>query len=72
MADDEWSAVSRFYDDLLNLEPSLSKRCVTRNTWLLAITVAKEGNNAYEALTDEPVPAIARLGRTYRCRPKPP
>jgi hypothetical protein len=63
----EWSMVSRFYDDLLNIEPSLSKPCVTLNTRRLATTVAKEGNRAYEALANESVPEMTRLGHVFRC-----
>src|SRR3954447_22850583 len=62
-----WSMVSRFYDDLLNLEQSISKPCVTPNTRRLATTVAKEGNSAYEALSNESVPSIERLGHAFQC-----
>jgi hypothetical protein len=60
--------VSAFYDDLLNLQESLSKQCVTQGTRRLATTVAKRGNRAYEALEGETVPAMSELGKTLSCR----
>jgi hypothetical protein len=66
----EWSRMSAFYDDLLNLQESLSKQCVTSGTRRLATTVATRGNRAYEALVGESVPSITELGNESRCRPR--
>jgi hypothetical protein len=63
-----WVKVSGFYDDLLNIKPSLSGRCVTAQTRRYAATVAREGNAAYEALRHEPVPAVEKLGSVATCR----
>jgi hypothetical protein len=65
----DWSQVSAFYDDLLNLEHSLLRRpCVSVGTWRLATTVAKSGNAAYMALERRPIPAISNLRAVYPCR----
>jgi hypothetical protein len=66
----EWSAVSGFYDDLLNLQESLSSRCVTGGTRRLATTIAKRGNRAYVALENQSVASISELGNELRCRPR--
>jgi hypothetical protein len=68
----EWSTVSAFYDDLLNLQESLSKQCVTPGTRRLATTVAKRGNRAYLALEGETVPTMSELGKTFTCRTRAP
>lgn len=65
---DDWAAVSRFYDDLLNIQPSLTRSCVTRATRRFATTVAKEGNAAYVALGNDPIPSLAQLGLSNNCR----
>jgi hypothetical protein len=65
---DGWTSVSRFYDDLLNLQPSLTRSCVTRATRRFATTVAKEGNTAYVALGNDPIPSVAHLGLYGNCR----
>lgn len=63
----DWIAVSRFYDDLLNIQPSLSRTCVTRATRRFAATVAKEGNTAYVALGNTSIPALAEIGLDSNC-----
>jgi len=67
VASRDWSMVSSFYDDLLNIEPSLSRGCVTRETQRYATTVAKEGNAAYEALGNGSIPSIAKVGTGSGC-----
>jgi hypothetical protein len=70
VTESEWSTVSAFYDDLLNLQDSLSKHCVSFGTRRLATTVAKRGNRAYAALEGESVPSISELDKELRCRPR--
>jgi hypothetical protein len=70
VTENEWSTVSAFYDDLLNLQDSLSKHCVTVGTRRLATTVAKRGNHAYAALEGESVPSISELDKELPCRPR--
>jgi hypothetical protein len=64
----EWSPVSTFYNDLLNIEPSLSRGCVTKATRRFATTVAKEGDAAYRALGNPAIPSIAKAGTGTGCR----
>jgi hypothetical protein len=68
ITNDQWSAVERFYDDLLNVEPSLTRKpCVTPNARKLAITVAKEGDAAHEALGNGHISAISKPIYRYQC-----
>lgn len=63
----QWSVVSSFYDSLMNIEPSLSRTCVTGNTQRFATTVARMGNAAYVALGNESIPTIATTGTHVPC-----
>jgi hypothetical protein len=63
----EWLGVSSFYDNLLNIEPSLSRACVTRETRRYATTIAKLGDAAYQALGNGPIPSIAKAGTGTGC-----
>lgn len=65
---DDWTAVSRFYDDLLNIQPSLTRTCVTQATRRFATTVAKEGNTAYVALGNNPIPSLGQIDLKSNCR----
>jgi hypothetical protein len=64
----DWTSVSRFYDDLLNIQPSLSQACVTTATRRFATTVAKEGDIAYVALGNASIPSLAQIGTSNPCR----
>jgi hypothetical protein len=64
----DWAKVSAFYDDVLNVLPSLSEGCVTADTRRYAATVAREGDAAYQALRHEHVPAVEKLGSMASCK----
>jgi hypothetical protein len=66
--DSTWGTVNTFYYALLQVEHSLTTRCIgSRGARQEIRTAAKLGNDAYVAMTGSSIPDIEQVTKTYAC-----